>query len=94
MAQIFYFVNIIYLPPTLCELSIDYHSFLGPAFEDPNLAQGLKENLVDMIIQKTNRIDKQREKSKKKPLFNDLLREDLEEWIEIDQRYLGQMRPL
>ncbi len=92
MAKIFYFINIRYLPPILFRLPIDFQSFLEPAFFNPNDAMSLKNNLVDIMLQETKKVDKRRIKLKMEPFFKDLKREQLEEWIEIDQRFLAQVR--
>lgn len=92
MVQIFYFINIRYLPPILFGLPIDYQSFLAPAFLDANEAMSLKDNLINVTMQEMQKIDKKRKTLKRKPLFADFLRSELEEWIEIDQRFLGSVR--
>ena len=88
MVQIFYFINIRYLPPILRGLDIDYQSFLSQAFVSPSTAKKLKENLVDIILEEMIEVDKKRTKLKKKPLFKNFEKSKLEVWIEIDQRFL------
>jgi len=92
MVQIFYFINIRYLPPILLGLPIDYQSFLAPAFINPNEVMGLKKDLVDMIIEETKKVDKVRKKRKMKPIFKQIKRTEIEGFIEIDQRFLAQVR--
>lgn len=92
MVQIFYFINIRYLPSILFGLPIDYQDFLSPAFTNPNEAYRLKENLVDIILEEMRKVDRKRVKLNKKAHFQDFLKSELEEWIEIDQRFLAKVR--
>ena len=92
MTQIIYFINIRYLPPILLGLPIDYQSFLAPAFADPNEAIGLKNHLVDIMTVAMKKIDKKRHKINKCSFFEDFSKLELEEWIEVDNRFLAEVK--
>lgn len=90
MFKIFYFLNIRYLPPLIFGLPIDYQGFLSPAFTNVQEAVGLRINLIKIIIQEMRKVDKRRLSKKQMPIFNDVKKAHLKQWIEIDQRFMAQ----
>ena len=90
MFKILYFLNIRYLPPLVLGLPIDFQGFLSPAFINAQEAVGLRINLIKIIIQEMRKVDKRRLSKKQMPIFNDVTKAHLKQWIEIDQRFMAQ----
>ncbi len=91
MVQIFYFIHLHDMPIMVLDLNIDFDSYLSAAFYDSREIGIFKKNLVEAIMEEMEISDKKRKKLKQPLWYTDYSKEQIEDLVQIDNRYLAKM---